>query len=165
MADAKAVIDGVSSLSSSLTEVRTARSAKPRSPLVTVTFQGGQSGLLDMNLPRSVVWAEVLHSMRETNQPAYVEIDPATNIITELLYPLAVQVGELKETASGLEVELIISHARHYLQKTRPNFRELLNALRAAQKQGTKVLVTETLDDHQIIDVRPLEKLGAGKPK
>jgi hypothetical protein len=165
MAGTNAVVDSVSSLSSSLTEVRTATSAKRSSPLVTVTFQGGQSGLLDMNVPRSVVWAEVLHSMHEANQPAYVEIDPANNFITELLYPLAVQVGELKQTASGVEVELIISHARHHLRRTHPNFRELLNALRTAQKQGTKVLVTETLDDHQIIDVRPLEKLGAGKPK
>ncbi|HEY6393396.1 MAG TPA: hypothetical protein VIX89_19090 [Bryobacteraceae bacterium] len=165
MAEANAVVDSVSSLSSSVTEVRTARSLKPSSPLVTVTFQSGQSGLLDMNVPRAVVWAEVLHSMREANHPAYVEIDPETKYITELLQPLEVQVGEIKETASGVEVELIISHARHYLQRTRPNFRDLLNELKAAQKQGTKVLVTETLDDHQIIDVRPLEKLGAVKLK
>ncbi len=165
MASAKAVVDSVSSLSSSVTELRAATSARATSPLVTVKFQGGQSGLLDMSLPRSVVWAEVLHSMRETNQPAYVEIDPATNFITELLHPLAVQVGELKETDSGMEVELIISHARHHLLRTRPDFRELLSALETAKKHGATVLVTETLNDHQIIDVRPQEKPGTGKPK
>lgn len=154
MPNANAVVDSVSSLSSSLAEVREARRAKPASPSVTVKFKGGQSGVLDMRQSRSAVWAEVLHSMREANQPAYVEIDPVTNLITELLCPIVVQVGELRETNSGAEVELIVSQARHYLQRTRANFRELLNALNSARRQKSTAIVTE-IDDHQIIDVRP----------
>jgi hypothetical protein len=107
MPNANAVVDSVSSLSSSLAEVREARRAKPAPPSVTVKFKSGQSGVLDMSQPRSVVWAEVLHPMWEANQPAYVEIDPVTNLITELLCPIVVQVGELRETNSGAEVELI----------------------------------------------------------
>ncbi len=153
MPNANAVVDSVSSLSSPLAEVREARRAKRASPSVTVRFKSGQSGVLDMSQPRSVVWAEVLHSMREANQPAYVEIDPVSNLITELLCPIVVQVGELRETNSGAEVELIVSHARHYLQRARANFRELLDALNSAHGQKSTVIVTET-DDHQIIDVR-----------
>lgn len=155
MTEAKVLVDSVSSLSSSLQEVQVAKKEAPRTRHVTVSFQGGQSGLLDMTVPHSVVWAEVLHSMREAKLPAYVEIDPATNVITELLQPLTVQVGELKETPSGVEVELIISHARHTLERTKPRFAELLKALKTAKKNRSMVLVTETLDRHQIIDVRP----------
>lgn len=157
MPNANAVVDSVSSLSSSLAEVQEARRAKPVSPSVTVKFKSGQSGVLDMSQPRSVVWAEVLHSMREANQPAYVEIDPVTKLITELLCPIVVQVGELRETNSGAEVELVVSQARHYLQRARSDFRELLDALNSARHQKSTVIVTET-DDHQIIDVRPATK-------
>jgi hypothetical protein len=164
MPNANAVVDSVSSLSSPLAEVREARRAKPASPSVTVRFKSGQSGVLDMSQPRSVVWAEVLHSMREANQPAYVEIDPVTNLITELLCPVVVQVGELRETNSGAEVELIVSHARHYLQRARPDFRALLDALKNARRQESTVIVTET-DDHQIIDVRPTNVPRTSKRK
>ena len=164
MPNANAVVDNVSSLSSSLSEVREARRAKPAAPIVTVKFKSGQAGVLDLNQPRSAVWAEVLHSMREANQPAYVEIDPATNLITELLVPIVVQVGELRETSSGAEVDLIVSHARHYLQRARANFRDLLAALNSARRQKLTVIVTET-DDHQIIDVRPANAPGTRKHK
>jgi hypothetical protein len=162
MANAKAVVDSVSSLSFSMDELREARRAKPIPKTVTVQFQAGQSALLDMAQPRSIVWAEVLHSMREAGHPAYVEIDPETNQITELRWPLAVRVGEIRKTDSGAEAELIISHARHYLQRGQPNFNSLLDALENARRQKSTVLVTET-DDHQIIDVRTMEN-GAKKP-
>lgn len=161
MANPKVLVDNVSSLSSSPHEVQTAKKRTPPTRHLTVSFQGGQSGLLDMTVPRSVAWAEVLHSMRESNLPAYVEIDPATNMITELLQPLTAQVGELKETAFGVDVELIISHARHSLERTNPRYSELLKALQTAKKNGGTVLVTETLDRHQIIDVRPAAKARA----
>jgi len=164
MPNANAVVDSVSSLSSSLAEVREARRAKPALPSITVKFKSGQSGVLDMSQPRSVVWAEVLHSMREANQPAYVEIDPETNLITELLCPIVVQVGKLRETDSGAEVELIVSQARHYLQRARADFRELLDALDSARRQKSTVIVTET-DDHQIIDLRPTNVPGTHKRK
>jgi hypothetical protein len=164
MPNANALVDSVSSLSSSLAEVREARRAGPAPSSVTVRFEGGQSGVLDLRQPRSVVWAEVLHSMREANQPAYVEIDPVTNVITELLCPVVVQVGEIRETKSGAEVDLIISHARHYLQRAQANYRELLDALDSARRQKSTVIVTET-DDHKIIDVRPANVSGTSKRK
>ena len=162
MPNANALVDTVSSLSSSLAEVREARRAGPASTSVTVRFAGGKFGVLDLSQPRSLVWAEVLHSMWEANQPAYVEIDPVTNLITELLCPLVVKVGDIRETNSGAELDLIISHARHYLQRTQANYREWLDGLDSARRQKSPVIITET-DDHQIIDVRPANVVGTSQ--
>ena len=45
---------------------------------VTVPFQAGRSGILDLAKPHAVVWASVLDAMRQAGTLAYVEIDPAT---------------------------------------------------------------------------------------
>ena len=136
MPDAKPIVDTVRSLSSSLAEVREFQRKEQVSHTITVNFQSGRSGLLDMKQPRSAIWAEVLHSMREANEPAYVEIDPETNVITELLVPIPVRVGAIRETEFGAEVDLIISHARHYLQRVHPDFQKLREALEAARKEN-----------------------------
>lgn len=126
-------------------------------PLATVTFGGGRTGLLDMASFRSKVWAEVLQSLTETRQPAYVEIDPRTGLISEVLLPIRYTVHRVAPTKEGVEVELLISHARHYLRLSHPEFAEMRRTLEAAQKSGKMVLVTETLEEHEIIDVRPAE--------
>ena len=159
MARPNALVDGVRSLS----QPRENLEARPsETPLrsVTVNLQSGRSGQLDMELPRSAVWADVLDSVRQANESVYVEIDPTTNVITELLIPREVRIGAITPTASGdaVEVELIISQARHYLRRTNPDFQQLLNILQTAQEEGNPVLVTETLDGYEIIDVRPLPK-------
>jgi hypothetical protein len=157
MAKPNALVDIVIGLSPT-TKTLEARPVQPPSRFASVSFQGGRSGILDMTMPRSVIWAGVLDSLRQENQPAYVEIDPETNVITEVLCPLTVNVGDLTPTHAGdaIQVELIISHARHYLRRANPDFQQLLNTLETAQKQKTSVLVTQTLNDHEIIDVRPL---------
>ncbi len=134
-----------------------ARSAEPPPPFVTVTFEDGSSARLDMSEDRSAVWADVLDSMRREGLPAYVEVDPDTNLLSELLCPISVRVGGLTPMPSGdVKVELVISDARHYLRRTNPDFQELLTALEEALREESTVVVTETLDDHQIIDVRTL---------
>ncbi|HAX74403.1 MAG TPA: hypothetical protein DCY88_00840 [Cyanobacteria bacterium UBA11372] len=170
MARPNALVDGISSLSSPR-ETLEARPGEIPSRSVTVNFQGGRSGRLDMAMPRSAVWADVLDSLRQTNEPVYVEIDPETNVITELLLPREVRVGAITPTDTGdaVEVELIISQARHYLRRTNPDFQQLFNILQTAQEEGIPVLVTETLDGYEIIDVkslpkRPLERVEAPPP-
>ncbi len=162
MANPNALVDGVRELSP-----LSARLAQPLQQTVTVNFEGGKSAYLDMTIPRSKVWAEVLNNIRETNRKAYVEIDPASNLITQLLCPLPVKIGAITPIGKegDAEVELIISHARHYLRRKNPDFQELLKMLQAAKKQKKEVLVTETLDDHEIIDVKPLSKPQARKRK
>lgn len=162
MANPKALVDGVIGLSEQ-PESLAATPGKASSLFVTVRFLGGQSGKLDMSAPRSKVWAEVLDSLRQENLPAYVEIDPVSNLITELLCPLTVHVGNITPTGEGddVEVELIISHAKNYLRSTHPDFKELLDLLKTAQEKKTKVLVT-TQDENEIVDVRPIAELEAG---
>lgn len=134
-----------------------ARSAEPPPPFVTVTFEDGPTARLDMSEDRSAVWADVLDSMQRDGLPAYVEVDPDTSLVTELLCPISVRVGSLTPIPGGdVEVELVISHARHYLRRTNPDFDELSTALEEAMREETTVVVTESLDDYQIIDVRTL---------
>lgn len=122
---------------------------------VTIPFQRGRSGWLDLSKPHATVWASVLDSMRQFNAPAYVEIDPATNEITNLLVPLSVGVENITPVGNDREVELVISHAKHFLRAANPDFEQLLEALERARANKTLVAVTETAD-HDIIDVRPL---------
>lgn len=167
MARANALVDRVSALSPP-SAAPAAFAAAPRAQFVAVGFAGGQSGNLDMTSPRSAVWAEVLDSLREEDQPAYVEIDPATNVITELLCPLTVSVEALTpiDLEDAVEVELAISHARHFLRRSNPDFQEMLKTLEAARKKGTQVVVTESSDGREIIDVRPAAKpVAKRKPK
>lgn len=163
MAKRNALIDGISSLTPPVKN--TPGTLQKTSRFVSVSFLGGRSGFLDLREPRSVVWADVLDSLRQRGQPVYVEIDPATNIISELLCPHIVKVGAINTAAVGddVEVELVISHARHYLRRSNPNFQKLLQTLQKAQEKQTTLLVTETLNTHEIIDVRPSPKLFTPK--
>ena len=157
MARRNAVVDTVSTVSDWPEPTAAAKRARRRKDVLTIEFRSGRSGLLDLDIPRSAVWADVLNSLREAKQPAYVEIAPDTRFITTLLIPVAVTVASLTRTNSGdVEVELIVSHARHVLRRTNPDFRNLHKTLEAAQKSGTRLWVTETLDEHEIIDARPV---------
>ena len=104
-----------------------------------------------------MAWEAVLDDLRQANEPVFLETDPNTNIITQVLLPKSVVVADIAPAPVGNkhEVDLEISQARHYLNTTNPDYQELLSALTVALKQGAAVLVTETLDDHEIIDVRP----------
>jgi hypothetical protein len=134
----------------------------PPSGLVSLTLLGGGKAALDMAQPRSAVWRKVLESLHKTRQPAYLELDPATGVITELLLPRAFEVVAIRTAAAGdVEVELSISAARHYLRRGNPEFQALLGELQQAQTSRSPVLVTETLDGREIVDVRPLPKAQA----
>ena len=165
MANPNAFVDGVRGLSAP-PETLAARPDKQRPEFLTVSFQGGRTGLLDSTNLRSAVWADVLDSQRQANLPVYVEIDPETKIITELLCPLTVNVGDIipADEEEDVEIELIISHARHYLRSKHPDFRELLKTLKTAQEKRMKVIVTES-EDNEIIDVRPVTELEVGREK
>jgi len=133
-----------------------------RANYATVSFGGGRRGLLDLTEHRSRVWAEILESLREARSPAYVEIDPQSSLITELRLPKPYRVGRIARVPEGLQVELIVSHARHSLSRSNPDFEDLREALEEARKKGSEILVTET-DRHEIIDARPAA--GATPPR
>lgn len=119
-----------------------------------VLFGDGQLGRLDPADSRARAWLSALGQLRGEGLPAYVEVDPDTREITELLVPIVVTVGELRELETEVEVELVISQARHTVSRTNPDFEGLIGQLTRAHADGSAVLVTETRDEHEIIDVR-----------
>jgi hypothetical protein len=56
--------------------------------------------------------------------------------------------------AGDSEVQVEPSEARHILRATTLHARDLLNILRQAKEEGLTVVLTETEEDHEIIDVR-----------
>jgi hypothetical protein len=135
---------------------------------VTVYFQNKEKARLNPNNPRSAVYAEIIEDLMQIQTPVYVELDPADESINRLLIPLRVRVKAIMPNPSGgMNVELEISQARHFLNPKNPDYDDLLDRLRTAQKEGIEVLVTETEIEPEIIDVRaapvpfvlePLEK-------
>jgi hypothetical protein len=130
---------------------------------VTVTFGSGRKGLLDVSQYRGRVWAEVLQSLRETSQPAYVVIEPDTGLITELLLPRNFEVLAVRREKDRLEVELEPSHAVHVVLRSNPRFEEMARTLERALKSGARVLVTEGVDRPGIVDVRLAQERGPAK--
>jgi hypothetical protein len=158
MEGANAVVDLIESVEEGVDSAGVTRAQGPEgSKLLSVRFAEGHIGLLDLAEPRAAVWASVLRSLNEHGAPAYVEIDPRTAMIVELLQPKLQPVGEIRPLDKGpdLEVQLLKSHARHVLRREHPRFQELLKLLRSAQGKETELWVTDTLNTHEIIDVRP----------
>ena len=143
--------------------------AKPVEELpktVTVSFEAGLTGVLDMKNPRAVVWTKLLDLQQRYNKPVYVEIDPETQVITQLLVPEVSRVMSITEMEDGdIDVVFFTSQARHYLRHDNPDFQEMLDALQNAKDNDKALLVTATRDDYEIIDVRPDPKAsGAETP-
>ena len=124
-------------------------------PYLVVTFESGRTALLDLSRHRSAVWADVLESLRQSDQPVYVQIDPESGFITELLQPRIYTVHSIRPVPDGIDVELEVSHAIHRVRSSNPNFADLRGSLEAALALGAPVLVTDALDGPEIIDVRP----------
>ncbi len=161
------LIDGVRSFS----PTRERWFAKPAEELpkkVTVRFETGPTAVLDMKNPRAVVWANLLDLQQRHNRPVYVEIDPESNVITQLLLPEPAQVMDIMPQGEGdVYVTFFTSAARHYLRRGHPDFQEMLEALQAAKDDAKAVLVTATRHDYEIIDVRALPEsleLGPSNP-
>jgi hypothetical protein len=165
MPRANAVIADVREVTGQVTVAADERLGRAPAPYRRVIFGGGRSGLLDLSLNHSRIWGEVLESLRDSGQPVYVEIDPDSNLITELLLPIRFLVGAVEPVDEGVRVDLIVSQVRHYLHASNPEFEELRRLLETARDTRTPVFVTETLDDHEIVDVRPTgEAPAAGGP-
>ena len=123
---------------------------------------GGVVGLLDMSSRRSAIWREVLESLKGMGRPAYVEVDPDSGVITDVLQPIPFTVAGVVEDDEGLVVDLEISHAAHRLLRTNPHYDEIAAELRTAFESGMPVLVTESVDTDEIVDVRA-ESLAQGE--
>lgn len=131
--------------------------------LITVMLHGGQKAQLDTSKPNAKTWATILDAMHRERQAVYLKVDPKTGLITDLLIPRAVKVATLKTAnrKADVEVELVISQMRHYLRRSNPDFKNLLNILENALKTETPVLVTDSPDRREIVDVRSIPETVA----
>lgn len=133
-----------------------AASAQPPPTFVDVTFADGPPTRVDMSEERAAVWVDVLDDMRRHELPVYAERDPDTGLLTALQLPMVATVVDLATTTDGdLAVLLAPSQARHVLRLANPDFGEFHDALETARRDDTRVLVTESPDHDEIIDVRP----------
>jgi len=120
----------------------------------SIEFEGKQVARL---LPgeRAAGVLEILEELREMGAPVYVEVHPQSKAIIRLLIPMVGKVASISEAKGDeIHVEMEISSARHVLNRSTPDFDEILKTLRTAKENKTLMIVTET-DKHEIIDVRP----------
>jgi len=136
--------------------------AQPLLP-VTMKLHSGQSVQLDMSMPQSKAWADILTSLHQLKQAVYLKIDPQSGMVADLLLPRVVKVASVKAAnlEGDIEVELIISAARHYLRRSNPDYKKLLVIVEDALKTGNAVLVTDSRDRQEIVDVRPVPETVA----
>src|SRR5579871_4246408 len=122
-----------------------------------VVLDGGETFEIDPGDRRAATWLKVLDELARDGEHAFVQFDPATRRIVTLLLPRAIAVKDVAAQAAGdrHEVELAGSAAVHFVRPSSAEYGELLAALRAARASGRAVLVTETLDTHEIVDVSP----------
>lgn len=133
---------------------------------VSVRFATGQTGLLDMKSPRGPLWARIIDEQHKAGLPVYAEIDSESGIITNLRIPRPYNVAGIDTLDRGdLLVRLVPSHAGHYLLQTEPGFEAMRALLEAALADGSEVLVTETRDGHEIIEVRKPEFSSTNPPE
>jgi hypothetical protein len=143
--------DGPAAAEAAMRAAKTERLQKP----VVVRFAKDLQGVLDVAKTRDAVWFDVMRSLQAAGRPFYVEIDRATGQISQFLQPREQPVGEIREIEGGdFEVELLLSDAVHVLRRSHPRFKELLQRLKEAQRQGKLVWVTETLDSHEILGLQ-----------
>jgi hypothetical protein len=131
---------------------------------LSVELEGARRVRLDPVDSRSVGFAQILDGLSKQGLPVYLEIDPETSAITQLLIPHVTRIMGIRPLDEGvLSVELERSHARHVLRRGNPDFDELERQLREALRNGAPVILTEN-DAHEIIDVRGYPSDVEGPP-
>lgn len=147
------LVDSVRSLSQTGDQLAEARS-RDLPDRVSVRFRAGRTGILDLTNPRAIHWARRIDELQRADRPVFVEIDEESGIITNFREPRRLKVERIEPGQNGnLEVLLIPSSALHFLLRSDPDFDTMRVSLEAAQVDGSERLITETRDDHEIIDV------------
>lgn len=160
----KKLIEGVQSFS----PTRENWAGKPSESLpgrLTLQFESGQAGSLDLKDPLSALWAKMIDRQTQAHLPVYVEIDEETKVITDVLIPHIYTVEMLETDDRGnLLVHLHQSQAIHAVLPGDPNFEAMRDSLQAAVDDGSERLITATWSDLEIIDVRlPPEHPGGSE--
>ncbi len=147
-------VDGIRNFSSNIENwINKPTSEYPNQ--ITLNFTSGKNGILDLNSPRAVHWADVLDQQIKAKKPVYVEIDQETEVITNVIIPKLFKVASFDTDEFGnLVVWLSPSMAAHFLIKSAPNFEKMKVKLEQAKNDDVEMWITETRDNHEIIDVR-----------
>lgn len=132
---------------------------------LTVHFKTGQTGYLDLKDPLSAHRARRIDQQARANKPVYVEIDQESNIITNVRIPQVYRIESLNPDDYGnLLVRLQPSSTIYLLLKYDPDFESMRDSLQAALVDGTERIITDTRDNHEIIDVRKPEENAGESP-
>jgi hypothetical protein len=127
-----------------------------RGGMTTIHFDNGQIGLLNTFDHRAEPYEDILKELQTLGDPVYLETDSAL-LITRLLIPVVVTVTNISALASGdVQVEVEPSQARHLVLFKDRNAEQLLRVLQEAREKHISVILTETPEEHTIIDVRPV---------
>jgi hypothetical protein len=122
-----------------------------------VMFADGRHALLDLQQESHRRWLSSLQDFAKEHVSVYAEVDDSSGRLVTLLLPQQLSVERIGELVDGRrEIDLVISHAPHYLLSASPNYTKLLGLLEAAVVSGDDILVTENLDGSEIIDVRAI---------
>lgn len=135
--------------------------APPAGGFIAVSLRDHPPVRLDETQTLSSAHLSFLQTSRDYQMAVYLEIDPATRVIAEVLAPYDSPVLSVNEQADRAEVLLVYSAAYHFLQRSHPDYARMIKDLRASVEHGNHLLVTESRDEHFIIDVRdPLPERG-----
>ncbi len=126
---------------------------------VMVELDDGQVFSVDPAGERAAETVRLLREFGHALIPVYLEIDDSTGVITRLLLPTAYTVTAVADEPAGdeLVVDVMVSHRPHFVSTSNPEYGELVELLRRAQRDQRPVLVTEEPDRPEIIDVRLAE--------
>ncbi len=123
--------------------------------IIKVKFDVGRTGILEMNSPRMRHWSNMMENQERSGKPVYVEIDPQSEVIMNLLIPRKLKVQNFQTNENGDMVFFLSpSAAGHFLLRSNPDFNKLSAILQDAMQNDVELFITETRDEHEIIDVR-----------
>lgn len=125
---------------------------------LTIELEGERQVRLDPDNPKSAGFAQILDGLSKQNLPVYIELEPETSNVSRILIPYITRVHDIDLLDKGvLRVDLEMSHARHLLRESSPDFKEMEKTLREVLGTDNLVILTED-DDHEIIDVRIFQR-------
>ncbi len=140
------------------TVTRVERSRADTKGPATVHFANGQVATIAPSDYSGVV-ADVLDELTAAREPAYVEVNPESKVISRVLIPLVGNVVNLQTLPSGdLRIDLEDSAALHVLRRSDPHYDRFLGVVKSAQANNTPVVFTEDPETHQMIDIRPADR-------
>ena len=124
-------------------------------PYYSVHFAGAKTAKLAASDPRSAALADILRDAWASSIEAFVDLDPATDGITRLYFPHVARVTGLHPSPTGdIDVRLRPSAGVHVLRRSNPDFEDLQDRLTEARDKKETLAVTETPNEHEVIDAR-----------